>query len=87
MMKIVCVKWHDAHADRSGGWVEANSIDALPYVVTSVGWLISPAPKTHHVSIAQSEGDESVLDHVIHIPSEMIQHMSIWDYPPSPVDN
>jgi hypothetical protein len=38
----IVVVWHDAHADRAGGWVLPADIDAEPYRVTSVGWRIDP---------------------------------------------
>jgi hypothetical protein len=66
----VAVVWHDAHADRSGGWVLPADIDADPYRVTSVGWRIEP--KVGHVSLAQSVGDDGAYDHVLHIPDGMV---------------
>jgi hypothetical protein len=68
---IVVIVWRDAHADRSGGWVMPEHIDADPYRVTSIGWRIEDKPG--HVSIAQSRGDDGALDHVLHIPAAMVE--------------
>jgi hypothetical protein len=71
-MTPVVVRWFDAHADRSGGWIHPANIDTQPYVVQSIGWLMDEC-KAEHISIAQSHGDDGALDHIIHIPRGMIQ--------------
>ena len=70
----VVVVWHDAHADRSGGWVMPDAIDTDAYRVTSIGWRIDPKPG--HVSLAQSVGDDGALDHIIHIPDGMVMEVT-----------
>jgi hypothetical protein len=70
----IVVVWHDAHADRAGGWVLPADIDAEPYRVISVGWRIEPKPG--HVSLAQSIGDDGALDHIIHIPDGMVMEVT-----------
>ena len=70
----IVVVWHDAHADRAGGWVLPTDIDNEPYRVTSVGWRIEPKPG--HVSLAQSIGDDGALDHIIHIPDGMVMEVT-----------
>ena len=64
---LVRVVWRDAHADRSGTWIQPADMDSDPYTVASVGWLV--APKPDHLSIAQSVSDDGALDHVLHIPT------------------
>ncbi len=66
------VTWHDAHSDRCAGWVQAGDIDQDPWPVRSIGWLIEPS-KAGHVSIARSHTEGDDLDHVLHIPSGMVQ--------------
>ena len=73
-MTPLVVTWLDAHADRSGGWVPVADIDNEAYIVRSIGWLIDPPPKTGHVSLAQSYGDDGMVDSVVHIPQGMIRH-------------
>lgn len=70
----IAVVWHDAHSDRSGGWVLPADIDDEPYRVTTVGWRIDPKPG--HVSLAQSIGDDGALDHIIHIPDGMVMEVT-----------
>lgn len=70
-MKIVRVVWHDAH-DQSETWIDPESIDADPYIVTSVGHLITDR-KPAHIVLAQSASADGALDNVLAIPLGMIQ--------------
>jgi hypothetical protein len=70
--RAVIVTWHDAHSDRVGqSWIQRDDMDDDPYVVTSAGFLLDP-PKTGHVSVVQSVGDDGCMDHILHIPNGMI---------------
>lgn len=70
--ELVLVVWRDAHADRSGSWLDLEDIDDEPYIVHSAGFLLRDVKK-NHVSIAQSLGaDDGVVDHVLHVPKEMV---------------
>lgn len=77
----VYVRWRDAHAD-ADSWTYISDIEDTPYIVQTVGLLVENL-KSGHVSIAQSFGaEEGVVDHVIHIPYEMvdmIQYIEIGD--------
>jgi hypothetical protein len=72
--KMVCVTWHDAHAESS--WQELRDIDADPYVVETVGWLIQGI-KPDHVVIAQSIGSDDSIDGVLCIPCQMVVGVKI----------
>jgi len=74
--EIVVVRWHDAHADSAGTWVELSDIDPDPLLVTSVGILLPATTKPKHVSIAQSYADD-LCDHVIHIPEKMVVDVTV----------
>jgi hypothetical protein len=72
--KMVRVTWHDAHAESS--WQELRDIDADPYVVETVGWLIQGI-KPDHVVIAQSIGSDDSMDGVLCIPCPMVVGLKI----------
>ena len=74
-MNYVCVIWHDAHA-AAHGWEAADELrDDEPYVVKSVGWLLTKetGAKRGHVSVAQSVSIDNHIDSVIHIPKKMVK--------------
>lgn len=75
---IAVVTWHDAHSDNSGSWTERSSIDDDPYIVRSVGFILDP-PKPGHVSVIQSVGIDDALDHILHIPTQMVQNVRYLD--------
>lgn len=69
--RLVIVTWRDAHAD-GGSWLSVTDIEDLPYIVESAGFVLDGV-KSGHLSICQSLGDDDgVVDHVLHIPMEMI---------------
>jgi hypothetical protein len=74
-VKPVKVIWKDAHAD-AYGWTDLADLerDHEPYVVESVGLLLSPGKgqKRKHVSIAQSLTIDGHVDSVLHIPKRMV---------------
>jgi hypothetical protein len=63
--QMVRVTWHDAHS--ASHWQEVRDIDADPYVVETVGWLL-PGTKPDHVVIAQSVGSDDSIDGIVSIP-------------------
>jgi len=71
---LVCVTWHDAHADSR--WIEVTEIDNEPYLVTSIGYIVTKAKKGH-VSLAQSFGADGFVDSVLHIPRGMVVSSTI----------
>ena len=71
---LVCISWHDAHADSR--WIEVTEIDNEPYLVTSIGYLM-PKAKKGHVSLAQSFGADGFVDSVLHIPRGMVVSSTI----------
>ena len=75
-LEIVVVKWHDAHADSAGTWVELSDIDPDPLLVTSVGVMLPTSTKPGHVSLTQSFAD-GLCDHVIHIPEKMVVDVTV----------
>jgi hypothetical protein len=70
----VVIYWIDAHADATS-WTSVSDIDEDPYLVQTVGFELEKL-KPGHVSVAQSSGDDDgVVDHVLHIPAQMIKSM------------
>lgn len=68
---LAIVLWRDAHAD-GGSWLCVSDIEDAPYLVESVGFVLDGV-KSGHLSICQSLGDDDgVVDHVLHIPMEMV---------------
>jgi len=72
---LVVVKWRDAHADFSNGWLDESDIEPEPFIVTSVGISITGV-KPQHVSVCQSYAD-GLVDHVIHIPDDMVEEITV----------
>lgn len=72
--EMVVVTWHDAHAESA--WMEVKDIDAEPFVVDSIGWLI-PDSKPNHVVIAQSIGLDDAIDGVLSIPKGMVVKVQV----------
>lgn len=73
-MKPVLVIWHDAHAG-TDGWTHLADLDVDDYcVVYSLGYLVESKQyaKKNHVTIAQSIIEEEFVDHVLHIPKNMV---------------
>jgi len=73
---IVAVVWHDAHDDGASAWIDCSDIDPDPYRVVSVGVLLPSSAKPDHVSVARSVA-ENYLDHILHIPSAMVQEITV----------
>lgn len=69
---MVLLEWHDAHSGENDTWTPADEIeDAGPYLVKSIGWLISGV-KAGHVTIAQSWTQDDQVDHLLHVPAGMV---------------
>jgi len=79
-MKVVVVMWKDAHADCQG-WSEMEEIDDEPYLVRSVGFLLTKGrgKKKGHVSIAQSISEDKMIDSVLHIPKRMVVSLAVLE--------
>lgn len=79
-MKVVVVMWKDAHADCQG-WSELGDIDDEPYIVRSVGFLLTKGhgKKKGHVSIAQSISEDKMIDSVLHIPKRMVVSLAVLE--------
>jgi len=67
--KILLIVWKDAHSEQT--WMHESEITAEPYLVTTIGFRLRKTKKGH-TSLAQSITPDGNLDHVIHIPDEMI---------------
>lgn len=70
--KLVRVRWHDAHSC-GDGWQAIEEIDAEPYVVDSIGYVIVGA-KPGHIVLAASASDDAV-DHVLAVPLGMVREV------------
>jgi hypothetical protein len=74
---IVLLVWNDAHAGDNETWTPIEDIeDGGYYVVQSVGWLV-PDAKAGHVTIAQSLTPDDQIDHLLHVPSGMVNRMTV----------
>ena len=72
---IVHVVWHDAHSVGTG-WHNPDTIEDVPCVVHTVGYLMTGA-KDGHVVVAQSFTDDGDVDHVLAIPVGMVKSMTV----------
>lgn len=78
---LVLVVWHDAHSNE--GWSHLSDVEAAPYDVHTVGFLV-PNAKPGHLVIAQSIGPDDAVDCVIQIPVGMVVSMTTLGNPPQP---
>lgn len=71
----VFVKWHDAHAGEDT-WHQLDDDD--PYMIESCGFLIpdNEGGKSGHVTLVQNITPDEDVDHVIYIPSAMVQSIT-----------
>jgi hypothetical protein len=75
MVKLVLVKWKDAHVP-TGSWTHIDdSKDDGPYHVNTIGFLLDlkTGGKKGHLSIVQSWGQDDYIDGILHIPIKMVQ--------------
>lgn len=77
--QLALVTWHDAHSE--GSWSRLSDLDAEPYVVQTVGFLL-PDAKPDHVVIAQSIGSDESMDSIIQIPAGMVVSVTLLGNPP-----
>jgi len=68
---FVCVSWLDAHSG-TDQWTQMTNLDQDGCLVKTAGFLL-PEGKPHHVTIYQSRTPNDDIDHVLHIPTDMIQ--------------
>lgn len=73
-MKVVAVRWHDAHADVTGWANLSGPHDTDPYEIVSVGIALDKksGKKPGHVSIGQSLSQDRQIDSVLHVPKAMV---------------
>lgn len=79
MVKLVLVRWTDAHVP-PGTWAHIDELhDDGPYYVDTVGYLLTPktGAKKGHTSICQSWGQDDYIDGILHIPTKMVQHQIV----------
>jgi len=72
---LVKVLWHDAHSV-SHSWMDASDIADEPWLVETVGWMLSETKK-NHVVIAQSHIGHETYDNIIAIPVAMVVSTTI----------
>lgn len=72
---LVHLTWLDAHSGEPTGWVHPEDLYPTPYLVHTVGYLLplGHGGKHGHTSVCQSIGDDGAVDHVLHIPTGMVQ--------------
>lgn len=78
-MTTVLIIWADAHAGPHE-WSDPDELDDTgEYLVTSLGHLlpIGEGGKEGHVTLAQSLLPEGLVDHIIHIPVQMVRTMKV----------
>ena len=91
MVKLVLVKWMDAHVP-SGSWTHIDEAkDDGPYIVHTLGFLLTAETggKKGHISIVQSWGQDDYVDGILHIPTKMVKDTFILyekDIPVTPND-
>ena len=75
----VAIVWSDAHADVDRSWVPASEVQSEePYLIISVGFLVSPGKKGH-VTLAQSLDQEHNVDSLLHVPAGMVRQVVSLD--------
>jgi len=72
--KIVELTWLDAHAENA--WMDIEELDQEPYIVRTIGWLMTDA-KPDHVVVAQSIGVDHSVDGVLCVPVGMVVKIKI----------
>lgn len=77
MVKLVLVRWTDAHVP-SGSWVHLDDLkDDGYYLVNSIGYVmeVGHGGKKDHVSLVTSWGQDDYVDGILHIPSKMVKQI------------
>lgn len=75
----VLVVWADAHS-APHEWLDPDDMESEgELLVQTLGHLlpVGDGGKNHHVTVAQSMTSEGMVDHVIHIPVDMVRSMSV----------
>lgn len=77
-MKVVAVRWHDAHADVNGWASLSGPHDTEPYEIVTVGIALDKKSgrKPGHVSVAQSLSQDRQVDSVLHVPKRMVKDVT-----------
>lgn len=72
--RAAIIRWHDAHEDSAGGWVDPADVDTLPYVVVSCAFVVELGES--EVVVAQDVSPDGMLCGVSHIPRGMVVSVS-----------
>jgi hypothetical protein len=77
-MKVIAVRWHDAHADVSGWTSLTGPHDTAPYEIVTIGIALDKKSgrKPGHVSVAQSLSEDRQVDSVLHVPKGMVKNVT-----------
>jgi len=77
-VKVVAVRWHDAHADVNRWTSLTGPHDTEPYEIVTIGIALDKksGKKPGHVSIAQSISEDRQVDSVLHVPKAMVKDVT-----------
>jgi hypothetical protein len=75
---MVLVTWADAHSGVAT-WTPIDGLDKDEMIVSTCGFLLSTVDggKPDHITIYQSRTMEDDIDHVLHIPCQMVRKIAI----------
>jgi hypothetical protein len=74
-MNPALVIWADAHSADIASWTPAEDIeDVGEWLNRTVGWVV-PDAKKGHVTVCQSVTPDDQVDHVLHIPEQMVRQI------------
>jgi len=75
---MVLVTWADAHSGVAT-WTPIDSLDKDEMIVFTCGFLLSTVDggKPEHITVYQSRTMEDDIDHVLHIPCQMVRKIAI----------
>ena len=75
---MVLVTWADAHSGVAT-WTPIESLDKDEMLVFTCGFLLSTVDggKPDHITVYQSRTMEDDIDHVLHIPCQMVRKIAI----------
>jgi hypothetical protein len=77
-VKVVAVRWLDAHADVDGWTSLTGPHDTDPYEIVTIGIALDKKSgrKPGHVSVAQSLSQDRQVDSVLHVPKAMVRDVT-----------
>lgn len=68
--RAAIVRWHDAHDNRTAGWVTGVDVDRSGYIVTTCGFVY--ALDDHLLTVCMDVGGDGMVNGVSHIPRGMV---------------